>query len=51
MRTVPTQEADVFFVHVYIEEAANFSGLIPQMRFEVGKLLVERGKEFGQIAG
>ena len=43
---VSTQKADVFFIHVHIQEAANFPGFIPQMRFEVGKLLVERGKEF-----
>src|SRR6476646_11865903 len=47
--SVSAQEADVFFVHIHIQEAADFSRLVAEMRFEIGELLVERGKKFSQI--
>src|SRR5882757_8776427 len=40
------EEADIFFVHVDIQEASNLSRLIAQVRLQVRKLLVECGEQF-----
>ena len=37
---VPSQEADVFFIDVDVQEASNLSGFVPQVRFEFGELCV-----------
>ena len=38
---VPSEEADVFFIDVDVQEASNLSGFVPQVRFEFGELFIE----------
>src|ERR1700690_1337031 len=45
------QKTDVFLIHINIQEAPYLSRFIPQMRFQVGKLRVERGKQLAKIHG
>ena len=35
------EEADVLFVHVYVQEAPNLAGFVAQVGLQVGKLLVQ----------
>ncbi len=46
---LPAQKADIFFVHIHVEETANLAGFIAQVRLKIGELLIERGKQFSQI--
>src|SRR5580704_8783291 len=46
-----TEEADVFLVHVNIEEAAHLAGLVADMRLQFRKLLVQDREQFSQIRG
>src|SRR5438876_10843069 len=43
-----TEETNVLFVHIDIEEAANLSGVVAQMRLQGGKLLIEISEELVQ---
>src|SRR5579864_5734756 len=45
----PAQKADVFFVHIDVQEAANLALVITQVRLEFGKLLVEYREQFAQV--
>src|SRR4029077_7519015 len=45
----PAEKADVFFVHIDVQEAANLALVITQVRLEVGKLFVEHRKQFAEV--
>ena len=45
------KEADVFFVDIHVQKAANLSGVIAEMRFQIGEFLIQRRKEFVQVSG
>ena len=40
----PAQKADVFLVHINVEEAADLSGLVAQVGLQFRKLLIEDGE-------
>src|SRR6266700_6673762 len=44
-----SEKTDVLFIHIDIEEAANLSGIIAQMRLERGELRIERREKLVQI--
>lgn len=43
------KEANIFLIHVDIEESPNLSFLVAQMRLQFGELFVENGEEFSEI--
>src|ERR1700730_11408470 len=47
--TGPAQEADVFLIHVNVEEAAHLSSLIAQVRLQVRKFFIEDGKQLSHV--
>ena len=44
-----SQEADIFLIHIDVEETAHLAGLVAQVRLQLGKLLIEDGEQFFQI--
>jgi hypothetical protein len=46
-----TEEADVLFVHIDIQEAPDLSGVVAEVRLQGWELFVERREEFVQIGG
>jgi hypothetical protein len=47
--SVPAQEADVFFIHINIQETTDLAVLIPKMRFERRKFCIELGEKIVQV--
>ena len=45
------EKADVLFVHVNVQEAADLALVIAEMRLEFGKLLVQHGKQVVKVRG
>src|SRR6266849_10708125 len=43
------EEADVFFVHIDVQEAADLAGIVAEVRFQCGELFVERGEKIVQV--
>src|SRR5207302_9516390 len=47
----PAQKSDVFLVDVDIQESANLSLVIAQVRLQLGELFIEHRKQFAQVRG
>src|SRR5260370_9497696 len=48
IRSAP-QEANIFFIHINIQEPPRLPCFIPQMWLQVGELLVELGEQLTEI--
>src|SRR6266704_2135457 len=39
--SIPAEEADIFFVDIYVQETPHLAGFVAEMRLEIGELLIE----------
>ncbi len=39
--SIPAEEADIFFVDVYVQKTPHLAGFVAEMRLEIGELLIE----------
>src|SRR5207237_10687498 len=47
--SIPAEEADIFFVDVYVQKTRHMAVFVAEMRLEIGELLIDGREDFVKI--